>query len=161
MASRAETERVRKKKPRDRDGSESRQFLTPSRFLLPGRAPAALCPMCALQLPLMKSPSLRIVFQARRAHGRHHPPFWNPSTAATGGKWMDDGRCVRQENLLSVCFPVHSIHSFHAVSPQLRFRHSPTTHHLASKQFSLPMSPTSRYHDCETRPDRSVPGPQS
>lgn len=87
----------RKKKRRDRDGSESRQ-LTPSRFLLPGRAPAALCAMCDLQLPL-KSPhhcGLSCTWQAP-------PTILEP---INGSDRRQAASQVRQENLLSVsCSP--------------------------------------------------------
>lgn len=87
----------RKKKRRDRDGSESRQ-LTPSRFLLPGRAPAALCAMCDLQLPL-KSPhhcGLSCTWQAP-------PTILEP---INGSDRRQAASQVRQESLLSVlCSP--------------------------------------------------------
>lgn len=83
----------------------------------------------------------------------HHPPFWNPSTAATGGKWQ-----VRQENLLSAW----SLHSIHSMPCLLSFDFDSGTRQQPTSPLSIPQSPMpSRYHDCETRRDRSVPGPHS
>lgn len=83
----------------------------------------------------------------------HHPPFWNPSTAATGGKWQ-----VRQENLLSAW----SLHSIHSMPCLLSFDFDSGTGQQPTSPLSIPQSPMpSRYHDCETRRDRSVPGPHS
>lgn len=85
----------------------------------------------------------------------HHPP----PTILEPINGSDRREVAGATGKFAVCV-VPPFHSFHAVSPQLRFRfrHSPTTD-LASINSSVSMP--SRYHDCETRRDRSVPGPHS